>query len=252
MGMLNGKVALITGGTTGIGRAAAVELARNGAAVAVAGRRAEEGAKTLEQVKEAGGRGLFIQADFTVEADIVRSVAETVRAFGRLDVAFNNAGVEKLGPITQITAEDFRAVFDLNVLGVALSMKHQIPAMLKTGGGSIINTSSVAGRIGMGNVGLYVASKHAVEGLTKSAALEYARQNIRVNAVAPAAIRTEMYERFAGQEGSETDRHFASMHPVGRVGRVEEVVGAVAYLASDAASFVTGQSLAVDGGFLAQ
>jgi len=187
-----------------------------------------------------------------VEADVAALVAKTVATYGRLDVAFNNAGVELTGSILDATETDYRRVFDINVWGVLTSMKHEIPVMLKQGAGVIINTSSVAGQVGMAGASIYVASKHAVEGLTKAAALEYAKQGIRVNAVAPAAIETDMMNRFTGGGNEEALSYMRSLHPVGRLGRSEEIANAVLFLASDAASFITGTSLNADGGFLAQ
>jgi len=175
----------------------------------------------------------------------------TVDKFGRLDVAFNNAGVEWMGPLDQATEAEYRRVFDINVWGVLNSMRHEIPVMLKTGGGAIVNTSSVAGHVGMGQVSIYTASKHAVEGLTKALALEFAKQNIRINAVAPGAIATEMFDRFAGKH-SEVRDSLQSLIPVGRIGASEEIAAAVLYLCSDNARFTTGTSLVVDGGFIAQ
>lgn len=246
------KVVLITGGTSGIGRATAVAFAQEGAKVVVSGRRAAEGQETVKLIEAVGGAGKFIPADVAKESDLAALVSGTVAAFGRLDVAFNNAGVEWFGPLTEASEADYRRVFDINVWGVLAAMKHEIPAMLKTGGGSIINTSSVAGHIGMGGASIYIATKHAVEGLTKTAALEFAKQGIRVNAVAPAAIVTDMMDRFTGGEATDLGKYLASLHPVGRMGRAEEVASAVLWLAGGPASFVTGQSLAVDGGFLAQ
>jgi NAD(P)-dependent dehydrogenase (short-subunit alcohol dehydrogenase family) len=179
-------------------------------------------------------------------------VTKTVETYGRLDIAFNNAGVELTGAIVDATEVDYRRVFDINVWGVITSMKHEIPVMLKQGAGVIINTSSAAGHIGMAGASVYVASKHAVEGLTKAAALEYAKQGIRVNAVAPAAIETDMMNRFTGGGAEEALSYMRSLHPVGRLGRSEEIANAVLFLASDGASFITGTSLKVDGGFLAQ
>lgn len=252
MSRFSGKVVLVTGGTSGIGRAAAAAFAREGAKVVLSGRREKEGWAVVEEITKAGGTAHFVQADVAKEADVKRLVDSTVAKFGRLDVAFNNAGIEMTGPITGITEEDYRRVFDVNVWGVAASMKHEIAAMLATGGGVIVNTSSVGGHIGMANVSLYSATKHAVEGLTKSAALEYAKRGIRVTAIAPAAIVTEMMDRFTGGEDTEQGKYLAAMHPVGRMGRAEEVAGAVLYLASDDAKFTTGISLPVDGGWLAQ
>jgi NAD(P)-dependent dehydrogenase (short-subunit alcohol dehydrogenase family) len=167
-------------------------------------------------------------------------------------VAFNNAGVEWGGPVTEASEADYRRVFDINVWGVLASMKHEIPALLKTGGGSIINTSSVAGSIGMPGASVYIASKHAVEGLTKAAALEVARQGIRVNAVAPGGIITDMLDRFAGGTESDAAKYLTSLHPIGRLGQVREIAEPVLWLASEASSFVTGQIIKVDGGWTTQ
>lgn len=251
MARFTGKVVLITGGTSGIGKAAALAFAREGAKVVVSGRREPAGAAVAEEVKTAGGDALFVRADVTKEDEVKNLVAQTVAKYGRLDVAFNNAGVESAGPLTEATEAEYRKVFDANVWGVLVAMKHELPELLK-GGGSIINTSSIVGHVGMAGVSIYVASKHAVEGLTRVAALEYAKQNVRVNAVAPAAIVTDMIDRFVGGEHSDGGKGMAAMHPVGRMGRPEEVTAAVLYLASDEARFTTGISLPVDGGWLAQ
>ena len=251
MSELENKVAIVTGGTSGIGRAAAVALAAAGAKVMLAGRRESEGEETVKLAKDAGGEASFLQADVAKEADIARLVNETVDRYGRLDIAFNNAGVEMAGPITEITEDDYRKLFDINVWGVLASIKHEVPAMLGSGGGSIINTSSIAGHIGMPEASLYFASKHAVEGITKVSALELAKQNIRVNAVAPGAIETDMIDRFAGKEGEQRE-YLTSRHPIGRMGKPEEIADAVVFLASDRSSFITGHSLLVDGGFIAQ
>lgn len=252
MSEFTGKVALVTGGTSGIGKATAIAFARAGAKVVVSGRREREGLAVVEEIRKAGGDAHFVRADVSQEADVKNLVDQTVARYGRLDVAFNNAGVEHTGPLTEFKVEDYRKIFDANVLGVFLSLKYEIPALLKAGGGAVINTSSIAGHVGMAGVGIYIASKHAVEGITKTAALEYARQGIRVNAVAPAAIVTDMVDRFVGGADSDQGKHLAGMHPVGRMGRPEEVAAAVLYLASDAAKFTTGVSLPVDGGWLAQ
>jgi len=252
MSRFTGKVVLVTGGTSGIGKATAIAFAREGAKVVVSGRREKEGLAVVEEIQKNGGTAHFVQADVAKEADVKRLVDETVRKFGRLDIAFNNAGVEWMGSLTDATEADYRRLFDINVWGVLASMKHEIPAMLKTGGGAIINTSSVAGHIGLPGASVYIATKHAVEGLTKTAALEFAKQGIRVTAVAPAAIETDMVDRFVGGEGSEQRKGLAAMHPVGRMGKSEEIAEAVLYLASDAAKFTTGISLPVDGGWLAQ
>ncbi len=251
MATFSGKVALVTGGTSGIGKATALAFAKEGAKVVLSGRREKEGLAVVEEITKVG-TAHFVQADVAKEADVKRLVEATVAKYGRLDVAFNNAGIELMGPIAEITEADYRKVFDINVWGVLTSMKYEIAAMRKTGGGAIINTSSIAGHIGFAGAGVYAATKHAVEGLTKSAALENAKQGIRVTAVAPAAIATEMIDRFVGGPESEQGKGLAALHPVGRMGRSEEVAAAVLYLASDAAKFTTGISLPVDGGFLAQ
>lgn len=246
------KVVLITGATSGIGKVSALAFAKAGAKVIVSGRREAEGQAVVAEIKAAGGEGTFVKADVAVEADVAALVAKTVATYGRLDIAFNNAGVELTGAIVDANEAEYRRVFDINVWGVITSMKHEIPVMLKQGVGVIINTSSVAGHVGMAGASIYVASKHAVEGLTKAAALEYAKLGIRVNAVAPAAIETDMMNRFTGGGNEEALSYMRSLHPVGRLGRSEEIANPVLFLASDAASFITGASLNVDGGLLAQ
>jgi NAD(P)-dependent dehydrogenase (short-subunit alcohol dehydrogenase family) len=251
------KVALITGGSSGIGRATAVAFAREGVKVVVTSRRENEGKETVRLIKEAGGEGLFIRTDVSKEADVKAMVEGTVKAYGHLDYAFNNAGIEgNAAPLAEQTVDDYESVLGINVRGVFLSMKYEIPQMLKNGGGAIVNMSSIDGLIGFPGISLYVASKHAVIGLTKSAALEYAKSGIRINAVGPGAIETDMVDRFvskvsAGKE-EEIRQQFAAMHPIGRFGKPEEIASAVLYLCSDGASFVTGQTLALDGGFTAQ
>src|SRR5436189_1821117 len=193
----SGKVALVTGGTSGIGKATAIEFARAGANVVLTGRREKEGAQVVAEIKKLGGDAAFVRADVSKDADVKAMIDFTVGKFGRLDVAFNNAGVEWKGPLDQATEAEYRRVFDINVWGVLNSMRHEIPVMLKNGGGAIVNNSSVAGHVGLGQVSDDIASKHALEGLTKSVALEFARQNIRVNAVAPGVIATEMFDRLA-------------------------------------------------------
>jgi NAD(P)-dependent dehydrogenase (short-subunit alcohol dehydrogenase family) len=182
------------------------------------------------------------------DAEVKQMVDFTVDKFGRLDIAFNNAGVEWKGPLDQATEAEYRRIFDINVWGVLNSMRQEIPVMLKNGGGAIVNTSSVAGHVGLGQVSIYNASKHAVEGLTKSVALEFAKQNIRINAIAPGVIATEMWDRFAGEE---LRNQVASIIRVARIGVSEEIAAAVLYLCSDNAKFTTGTSLVVDGGFIA-
>ena len=250
-GKLNGKVALVTGGTSGIGKTTAIEFARAGAKVVLTGRREKEGAQVVDEIRKLGGDAAFVRADVAKDADVKAMVDFTVGKYGRLDVAFNNAGVEWTGPLDQATEAEYRRVFDINVWGVLNSMRHEIPVMLKNGGGAIVNNSSVAGHVGLGQVSVYIASKHAVEGLTKSVALEFAKQNIRINAVAPGVIATDMLDRFAGKE-SEMRDSLTSIIPVGRIGAREEIAAAVLYLSSDDAKFTTGTSLVVDGGYVAQ
>src|SRR5437762_11791249 len=222
-GTFSGKVALVTGGTSGIGKSTAIEFARAGAKVVLTGRREKEGAQVVAEIKKLSGDAAFVRTDVAKDADVKAMVDFTVGKFGRLDVAFNNAGVEWKGPLDQATEAEYRRVFDINVWGVLNSMRHEIPAMLKNGGGAIVNNSSVAGHVGLAGASIYIASKHAVEGLTKTAALEFAAQGIRVNAVAPAAIETDMLDRFTGGAESEQKKAFAALHPVGRIGRAEEV-----------------------------
>src|SRR5437899_7537221 len=223
----SGKVALVTGGTSGIGKTTAIAFARAGAKVVLTGRREKEGAQVVDEIRKLGGDAAFVRGDVAKDVDVKAMVDFTVGKYGRLDVAFNNAGVEWTGPLDQATEAEYRRVFDINVWGVLNSMRHEIPMMLKNGGGAIVNTSSVAGHVGLAQVSIYIASKHAVEGLTKSVALEFAKQNIRINAIAPGVIATEMFDRFAGDELRE---QIVSIVPVGRVGASEEIAAAALYL----------------------
>jgi NAD(P)-dependent dehydrogenase (short-subunit alcohol dehydrogenase family) len=245
------KVALVTGATSGIGRDTAIAFAKAGAKVVLAGRREADGQAVVDEIKKAGGEAHFVRTDVGKESEVKALVDATLAKYGRLDIAFNNAGVEWAGPLTEATEKDYRHLFDTNVWSIITSMKYEVPAMLKTGGGAIVNTSSVAGHIGFPGASVYVATKHAVEGLTKTAALEFATQGIRVNAVAPAAIATDMVDRFVGKEGEQRE-YLKSLHPIGRLGRVEEITAAVLFLCSDEASFVTGESLKVDGALTAR
>lgn len=248
---LEGKVGLVTGGTSGIGRDAAILFAKAGAKVVVAGRREVEGKKTVELIRAAGGDGLFAKADVSKASEVEMLVQKTVDKFGRLDVAFNNAGIEGVWlPITEQSEEDWDRTINVNLKGVWLCLKYEIRQMRKQGGGgAIVNMASVAGLMGLAGAATYCASKHGVIGLTKSAALENARSGIRVNVVCPAVIETPMAERAYSQP--ETNRFVLSLHPIGRFGRPEEIAEAVVWMCSDRASFMTGQSLVLDGGLLA-
>jgi NAD(P)-dependent dehydrogenase (short-subunit alcohol dehydrogenase family) len=248
---LQGKVALVTGGTSGIGRDTAVLFAKAGAKVVVAGRREAEGNETVELIRAAGGEGVFVKADVSKAPEVEMLVRKTVEAFGRLDVAFNNAGIEGIWlPITEQTEEDWDRTIDINLKGVWLCLKYEIRQMRNQGaGGAIVNMSSAAGLIGLAGAATYSASKHGVIGLTKSAALENARTGIRVNVVCPAVVETPMADRAYGEPG--THKFVLGLHPIGRFGRPEEISEAVLWMCSEHASFMTGQSLVLDGGLLA-
>src|SRR6266850_3104861 len=240
-------VVLITGGLTGIGRAAAVAFAKKGAKVVIAGRRDEAGKALVEELRSFGSEAEFINADVRKEDDVRALVDQTVARFGRLDVAVNNAATEgQVGPITDQTAESYAATFDTNVLGVLLSIKHEVRVMQKQGSGSIINISSTYGHEGAAGASVYVASKHAVEGITKSVALEVVKTGIRVNAVAPGPVDTGMLSRFTGTP--ENKAALATTVPMGRLGLSEERARAIVFIASEGASFITGHVLNVDGG----
>lgn len=250
MGDLQNKVAIITGATSGIGLEAAVLFAEQGAKVAIAGRREKEGVETLDLVRKAGGDGLFLKTDVSKAADVEALVKKTVEKFGRVDVAFNNAGIEgDWLPLTEFTEKQWDDVIDINVKGVWLCLKYQILQMLKQGdGGAIVNMSSVAGLMGSATAAHYSASKHAVIGLTRSAAMEYAQQQIRVNAICPAVIETPMGER--AFPTAEAKKYALSLHPIGRFGKPREVAEAVLFMCSDKAAFMTGHYIVLDGGFL--
>jgi len=244
---MNSPVVLITGALTGIGRAAALALAREGNRVVVSGRHDEAGQALATELRELGGEAEFIRADVRREDDVRSRVDGTVARFGRLDAAVNNAGTEgQPGPLTQQTADSYAATFDTNVLGTLLSMKHELRVMQAQGNGSIINISSTYGHRGAGGASVYSASKHAVEGLTKSAAIEAAASGVRVNAVAPGPVETGMLNRFSGNE--ERKARLVSGVPMQRVGETDEIANAIVFLASYKASFATGQVLYVDGG----
>jgi NAD(P)-dependent dehydrogenase (short-subunit alcohol dehydrogenase family) len=241
------QVVLVTGGLSGIGRAAAVAFAKKGAKVAVGGRRDDAGKELVAELRSFGSEAEFILGDVRTEDDVRALVDETVARFGRIDVAVNAAGSEgQPGPITDQTAESYAATFDTNVLGVILSMKHEVRVMQEQGGGSIINISSTYGHKGTAAAPLYAGSKHAVEGITKSVALETAKSGIRVNAVAPGPTDTGLLTRFTGTPGNKAA--LTATVPMDRLGRAEEVADAIVFIASDEASFITGHILAVDGG----
>jgi NAD(P)-dependent dehydrogenase (short-subunit alcohol dehydrogenase family) len=248
---LEGKVGLVTGGTSGIGRETAVLFAKAGVKVVVAGRREREGNETIELVRAAGGEGLFQKADVSKASEVEALIRKAVERFGRLDVAFNNAGIEGVWvPIVRQSEEDWDRTININLKGVWLCLKYEIKQMLKQGGGgSIVNMASVTGLVGGGGAAAYSASKHGVVGLTKSAALETARSGIRINAVCPAVIETPMGERLFGAPA--VHKSVVGLHPIGRFGRPAEIAEAVVWMCSDRASFMTGQSLILDGGFLA-
>ncbi|GHD75051.1 SDR family oxidoreductase [Streptomyces mirabilis] len=247
---MDNPVVLITGALTGIGRAAAVAFAKQGANVVVTGRRDEAGKTLVEELRAAGSWAEFINADVRDEDDVRAMVDETVARFGRLDVAVNNAGTEgRPSPITDQSAETYNATFDTNVLGVLLSMKHQVRVMQEQGSGSIVNISSTYGHEGAAGASVYVGSKHAVEGITKSVALEVAGSGIRVNGVAPGPTDTGMLTRFTGTP--ENKAALVSEVPLARLGLSEEVAAAIVFIASQEASYITGHILNVDGGHTA-
>jgi len=248
---LEGKVALVTGGTSGIGRDTAVLFAKAGAKVVVAGRREREGEETVELVRAAGGDGLFVKTDVSKATEVDALVRETVERFGRLDVAFNNAGIEGVfAPIIRQSEEDWDRTIAINLKGVWLCLKYEIRQMLKQGGGgAIVNMASIIGLVGSAGVAAYSASKHGVIGLTKTAALENAKSGIRINAVCPGFTETPMADRTL--RAPAVRQYVLSCHPIGRLGKPAEIAEAVVWMCSDRASFMTGQSLVLDGGFLA-
>jgi NAD(P)-dependent dehydrogenase (short-subunit alcohol dehydrogenase family) len=244
---MNNPVVVITGALTGIGRATALAFAKNGARLVVSGRRETEGNALEAELQDLGSEAIFVRADVRHDEEVRRLIDQAVARFGRLDVAVNNAGTEgQLGPIVNQTAVSYAATFDTNVLGVLLSVKHELRVMSGQKRGSIINISSTYGHIGAANASVYSASKHAVEGFTKSAALEVASSGVRVNAVAPGPIETGMLDRFTGT--LENKAALVSGVPLGRFGEASDIANAIVFLASDAASFVTGQIFFADGG----
>ena len=249
---MNQPVVLITGALTGIGRATAIAFAREGNRVVVSGRREEAGHALAAELRALGAEAEFLRADVRFEAEVRNVVEQTIERFGRIDVAVNNAGTEgQMAPIVEQSAANYEDTFSVNVLGTLLSVKHEMRAMLAQGSGSIINLSSVAGQVGIAGASVYVASKHAVEGITKSAALEGATAGVRVNAVAPGPVATEMFDRFAGNS-EEGKASFLATIPARRAATPEEIAQTIVFLASDKARYLTGQCIAVDGGYTAQ
>ncbi|WP_009630579.1 SDR family oxidoreductase [Synechocystis sp. PCC 7509] len=243
-----GKVAFVTGAANGIGRATALAFAREGANVVVADVSEQGNQETARLIEKLGGQAIAIKCDVTRAEDVKAALDSTIEAFGRLDFAFNNAGVEQKNVATaQIEEQEWERIVNINLRGVFLCMKYEIPLLLKQGGGAIVNTSSGAGVIGIKGGAAYTAAKHGVIGLTKSAALDYASQNIRVNAVAPGYIDTPMMERFTGGT-TEGQEKVIAQEPIGRMGQPEEIANSVVWLCSDAAAFVVGHALVIDGG----
>jgi len=251
-GELEGKVVLVTGAGSGIGRESALAFAAAGGRVVVSDVVVGGGEETVAQIKAAGGEATFVRADVSQRADVEALIRQTVETYGRLDCAHNNAGIEgDMAPTCDCTEANWDRTIAINLKGVWLCMKYEIPQMLEQGGGVIVNTSSVAGLVGFVNLPAYVATKHGVAGLTRTAALEYAQQGIRINAVCPGVIHTPMIDRIVGGD-AEAEAQFTALEPVGRMGSPAEVAQAVVWLCSDAASFVTGIAMPVDGGFVAQ
>lgn len=245
-------VVLITGALTGIGRATALAFAREGARIVVSGRREEAGRQFAAELRALGSEAEFMRADVRAEAEVRALVEYTIGRFGRLDIAINNAGVEgQVAPVAEQSVDNYEQTFATNVLGTLLSLKHEMRVMLAQGSGSIVNLSSVAGQVGMAGASVYVASKHAVEGMTKSAALEGAAFGVRVNAVAPGPVATDMFDRFTGRS-EDAKAGFLSTIPAKRAATVEEIAETILFVAGDKARYLTGQSLAVDGGYTAQ
>lgn len=245
------KVIIVTGGSFGIGRATAIAFAQRGAKVVVADVIEDKLSETIKQITASGSEGIFVQCDVSNNDEVSRMVDICIQTYGRVDYAFNNAGIEGLQATThECTEENWDKTMRVNLKGIWLCMKAEISQMLKTGGGAIVNCASVAGLNGFPGLPAYVATKHGVVGLTKTAALEYCQKNIRVNAVCPGVIHTAMIDRLTGKE-KEVEKQFIQMEPIGRMGNPEEVAEAVVWLCSDASSFVTGTAIPVDGGFVA-
>jgi NAD(P)-dependent dehydrogenase (short-subunit alcohol dehydrogenase family) len=247
------KTVIVTGGSTGIGKATAITFAKKGYNVVISGRNEDKGKQAAQEIAGNGTACVFVKTDIRKEEDVIHLIDETVKTFGKLDVIVNNAGIagDQSGFLADSTAENLRNLFDTNVLGLFFGMKYGIKAMLETGGGSVVNLASIAGANGLPYAAQYGASKHAVVGLTKAAAVEYATQGIRINAIAPGAIKTEIL-RDALDSGSYSEESIAALHPMNRMGKVEDIANGIAYLASDEAAFMTGNILFVDGGYQAK
>jgi NAD(P)-dependent dehydrogenase (short-subunit alcohol dehydrogenase family) len=251
MASMDGKVALVTGASSGIGRAAALRLAGAGASVALGARRTDVGEQTVELIQAAGGEALFVRTDVAREADVRALVDACLAAYDRLDIAFNNAGIEgRIRPLVDYDEPDWDAVLDTNLKGVFLCLKHEIRHMAANGGGAIVNTASIGAHVGFPGMAHYTAAKHGVLGLTKTAAIEYAAAGVRVNAISPGLIDTPMDDRFTGGPDTDTERFVLSLTPRRRRGTPLEVADTVLWLCSDAASYITGAAVSVDGGFL--
>jgi NAD(P)-dependent dehydrogenase (short-subunit alcohol dehydrogenase family) len=247
-GKLNGKVAIVTGASSGIGKATAIAFAREGALVAVAARRESEGEETVREIREAGGEATFVKTDVSRASDVEALVNRTLETYGRLDCAFNNAGIGIAGPLTDLSEEEWDRLMDVNLKGTWLCLKYQIPAMLRQGGGAIVNMASITGVVGFPGISVYAATKGGVIALSRSAALECAKSGVRINSISPGLIETDMVT----SSPAEWLAQMTAAHPVGRMGKVEEVAEAVVWLCSDAASFVTGHNMIIDGGYTAQ
>ena len=251
MTSLDGKVAIVTGGNSGIGREVALELARQGAKVAVAARREEEGLQTVQQIREIGAEAFFARCDVAVARDVQALVDRTIHTFGRLDCAFNNAGVLVFGPsVVDLSEEDFDRMVSVNLKGTFLCMKYEIPAMLRSGGGAIVNCSSVAALVSHAGQAAYSATKAGIVGLTRGAALDFASKAVRVNAVCPGTVRTPMVNSMFTDP--DMNAYASRLHPLGRLGTPEDVAPLVAFLLGDKAAWITGQAFPVDGGFTVQ
>ncbi len=244
-----GKVALITGGNSGIGKATALAFAQQGASVAILARREKEGRETVKLIEKTGSKAIFIQTDISIEEQLSQAIDRVTTTWGRLDYCFNNAGTAVVGSLIGMTEVDYQKVFDTNVKGIFFCLKHQIKYLQSNSGGAIVNNASILGLRGLEQASLYVASKHAVIGLTKAAAIETAKSNIRINAVCPGVIETDMV---AQAKEAPFFKEFINKHPIGKIGKSEEVANTVVYLCSDKASFITGASIPIDGGFLSQ